>query len=137
MKTYTDLEQSRKLAEILPLESVDMRYGYIAPYDCSDRMYDGGYDKVPYPKDFFVKSCNVSPEDYDGELPCWSLVSLFDVLPKDIGDYRKFLYYDVGRYFCAYVGSGDLVFRLEETNADNPIDACYEMIIKLHGQNLL
>ena len=26
MKGYTDLEQSKKLAEILPLESVDMEY---------------------------------------------------------------------------------------------------------------
>lgn len=34
MKTYTDIKQSKKLAEILPIESADMRYGYIAPYDC-------------------------------------------------------------------------------------------------------
>lgn len=29
MKAYTDLEQSRKLAEILPLESADMHWQYI------------------------------------------------------------------------------------------------------------
>ena len=28
MKGYTDLEQSKKLAEILPLESADMWYSY-------------------------------------------------------------------------------------------------------------
>lgn len=26
MKSYTDIEQSKKLAEILPIESADMRY---------------------------------------------------------------------------------------------------------------
>ena len=53
MQAFTDIEQSKKIAEILPLESADMRYGYTAPYDYSDRMYDGGYDEIPYPKDFF------------------------------------------------------------------------------------
>lgn len=137
MKTYTDIKQSKKLAEILPIESADMRYGYIAPYECSDRMYDGGYDKVPYPKDFLAKNCNFSPEDYDDELPCWSLAALFNVLPKEIGDYGKYLYYDVGKYYCGYIGNGDIWFTLEETKADDPIDTCVEMIIKLHEQKLL
>jgi len=137
MKAYTDIEQSKKLAEILPIESADMRYGYIAPYECSDRMYDGGYDKVPYPKDFLAKNCNFSPEDYDDELPCWSLAALFNVLPKHIGDYGKYLYYDVGKYYCGYIGNGDIWFTLEETKADDPIDTCVEMIIKLHEQKLL
>ena len=35
MKSYTDLEQSKKLAEILPLESADMCYKCLEddPYD--------------------------------------------------------------------------------------------------------
>ena len=28
IKSYTDIEQSKKLAEILPLDSADMYYGY-------------------------------------------------------------------------------------------------------------
>ena len=31
MKSYTDIEQSKKLAEILPLESADMYYQYVLP----------------------------------------------------------------------------------------------------------
>ena len=31
MKSYTDLEQSKKLAEILPIESADMYYQYVLP----------------------------------------------------------------------------------------------------------
>lgn len=80
MKSYTDIEQSRILAEFLPVESADMRYGYIAPYEFSDRKYDGGYDKVAYPKDFFIRCTNFSANEYDGELPCWSLAALINVI---------------------------------------------------------
>ena len=31
LKAYTDLEQSKKLAKILPLESADMHYQYVLP----------------------------------------------------------------------------------------------------------
>ena len=89
IKSYSDLQQSKKLAEILPLESADMRYGHIAPYEFSDRMYDGGYDKVPYPKDFLKLCADFCEEDiYDGSLPCWSLAVLLDVLP-DCPDLSK------------------------------------------------
>ena len=86
MRSYTDLEQSKKLAEFLPIESADMWYGYIAPYDYSDRMFDGGYDEVPYPKDFLKKNPDFSENEYDGEFPCWSLAALLQVLPLGIYD---------------------------------------------------
>jgi hypothetical protein len=63
-----------------------MRYGYIAPYNYSDRMYDGGYDKIPYPKDFLIKNLNFSANEYEAELPCWSLAALLQVLPLGIYD---------------------------------------------------
>ena len=56
-KICTSLEQSKKLVELgIDVNTADMRYGYIAPYDFSDRMYDGGDDEVPYPKDFLKKN---------------------------------------------------------------------------------
>ena len=132
MKAYTDLEQSKRLAKILPLSSADMRYGYIAPYDYSDRMYDGGYDEIPYPKDFLIKNPNFSANEYDAELPCWSLVALINILPRvdiekeirsdDTFDYRVKAYIDDG-----YIGEW----------FNNPVDACVEMILKLHEQTLL
>ena len=129
MKSFTDLDQSRKLAGILSNESADMRYGYIAPYDYSDRMYDGGYDEIPYPKDFLIKNPNFSADEYEAELPCWSLTALLSVIPKPdlvqnsegtwllhswVNDYP----WSVGGY-------------------SNPVDACVEMIIKLRELNLL
>ena len=63
MKAYTDLEQSKKLAEILPIESADMYYacGAIAPD--------------------IMTSCK---QDYRGYTKCWSLAALLNVLPKNI-----------------------------------------------------
>lgn len=142
IKAFTDIEQSRKLAKILPLESADMRYGYIAPYDYSDRMYDGGYDEIPYPKDFLIKNPNFSSNEYDAELPSWSLAALLNVIPQEIfnGGYvinitegcdnRWVLTYDdcdnrYHSYYGLYAG------------ADNPVDACVAMIELLHEQKFL
>ena len=63
IKSYTDLEQSKKLAEILPLESADM-YWYLATKDNPRAMFNEGYNEYG-----------------DFELPCWSLAALIGVLP--------------------------------------------------------
>ena len=129
MKAYTNIEQSKKLAEILPLESADMCF-----------VNDGTSIKIdanPY---------NVRKlmwKDYVHEvIPCWSLAALLDVIPQEIfdGEYvinitegcdnRWILTYDhrENRHHSYYgLSSGD----------DNLVDACYEMILKLYEQKLL
>lgn len=141
IKSYTDLEQSKRLAEILPLESADMRYGYIAPYDYSDRMYDGGYDEIPYPKDFLIKNPNFSANEYDAELPCWSLAALINLLPSSLKDetgiefslsmdkeYIEYSNHNFSSLYSTY---------MHTCGNDNLIDACYEMILELKKLNLL
>lgn len=137
MKNYTDIEQSKKLAEILPLESADMRYGYIAPYDYSDRMYDGGYDDVPYPKDFLKRNPNFSENEYDGEFPCWSLMALLNILPNSIYDNTdEFSQLEFTKKSVAYIQGINDSIKIGILK-DNLIDACYEMIIHLNELNLL
>jgi len=142
MKSCTDIEQSRKLAEILPLESADMRYGYIAPYDYSDRMYDGGYDEIPYPKDFLIKNPNFSANEYDAELPSWSLAALFSVIPQEIfgGEYIINITEGIdNRWALTYdhFENRNHSYYSLSIGADNLVDACYKMIIRLHELNLL
>lgn len=72
MKAYTDFGQSQKLAEILPLESADMRY---APFG----------DTHPW-----FRSCNIIEI---GAEPCWSLAALLSVYPMVLGR-------DMGKYCC-------------------------------------
>ena len=133
IKSFTTIKQSKKLAEILPLESADMRYGYIAPYDYSDRMYDGGYDEIPYPKDFLIKNPNFSANEYDAELPCWSLSALLDVLPNGTDIVKEEADTENEKYMCTVGVKDDIM----STFSNNPVDACYEMILKLHELNLL
>lgn len=115
MKSYTDIEQSKKLAEILPIESADMYYTLID---------QGLYLEVKQ---------GIEPSKDD--IPCWSLAALLDVLPNKLqialaindfqGD-RKEKYAIVSVEHDKY-----------DCFADNSVDACYEMIIKLHELKLL
>ena len=118
IKAYTSVEQSRKLAKILPIESADMYYREWKR-DTKD-----------------IRIANVGTAG-SSDLPCWSLAALFDVLPNFIGDYGKCLYCDVGGFYCGYMVDGDFMLSIEETKADNQVDACYEMILRLHKLELL
>lgn len=104
MKTYTDLSQSKKLAEILPLESADMSYSIIhnvgqEPYHCNVPM--------------FVPAMN-------GDIPCWSLSALLDVLPNG----NMLVKTTDGKYYC-------IVKDIMTKHYDNPLDVCYKTILEL------
>ena len=110
MKSCTDLEQSEKLAEILPLESADM---------C--RSNDGTAIKIDA-NPYSVRK--IMWKDYE-VIPCWSLAALLGVLPSSTLDSSNDHHY---RLHC--------MERFTEWY-DNPIDACYEMIMRLNEQKLL
>lgn len=114
IKAYTDIEQSKKLAEILPLESADMK---ILPF--TEREYR------------IVPINDISVCGRDDEIYAWSLAELLGVLPEEIKYYAPNLQKEDGKYSIAY-GDDELLCI-----ADNPVDACYEMILKLHELNLL
>ena len=90
-KICTSLEQSKRLIELgIDVNTADMVYGHIAPYNFSDRMYDGGYDEIPYIKDFFKVNSNFSEDEYDGGLPSWSLSSLMNLIPSEFTEVGKY-----------------------------------------------
>ena len=115
IKSYTDIEQSKKLAKILPIESADMGYLWNGTSFCE------------YPvssQTIFKKVENV---------PCWSLAALLGVLPlpdlvQDKADDELFwqcsVYDEDGTQLCV-------------TYDNNPIDACVEMIEELHERKIL
>ena len=112
MKSFTNLEESNKLAEILPIESADMWYhGHYSPLE-SERKYDD-------------KPCPFHSMFPNWDEPCWSLTALLDILPSSTLDSSNDHYY---RLHC--------MGRFTEWYG-NPIDACYEMILKLYKQNIL
>lgn len=116
IKSFTDLEQSKKLAEILPLESADMLWGY---------YYNGKNHCVPNIRPF-RDGRNEIPKCY---IPCWSLAALLSVLPEIQGG-KPIISLDDN--YITYPHMSDL-----HTKADNLVDACHAMIIKLNEQKLL
>lgn len=124
IKNYTNLEQSRKLAKILPLESADM-YHFI---DDIDKVYEVGFGYRKITADYYSKT----KLEY---IPCWSLAKLLDVIPKKINfGYENYSTFDLkplenGKYLADYYDVSSV--------KDNPVDACYEVIIKLNELNLL
>ena len=118
MKAFTNLEQSCKLAEILPLESADMFYHY----NVGIKSY---YEDAPR-----VIQVNNHFTFFHRDIPCWSLAALLSVLEHP----RCFQGDKPTYWFCGCFDKDKLYHEVE---ADNPVDACFEMIVKLHKMNLL
>ena len=130
IKSYTDLGQSRKLAEFLPLESADMYWDY------DHSIYTGKYKYYPMVM--------------DGHIPCWSLAALLEILPIDFVQYKRYFLevskmgdaskpYEVRYYRFREDWEGADYGRITHISytADNLIDACVAMIEWLHEQKLL
>ena len=132
MKSYTDLEQSKRLAEILPIESADMHYS--KDFDGSWFVDLAEYTSVKIPK--YVDKVE------EHLLPCWSLAALLEAIPQEIFDGEYIINITEGlnnRWVLTYdhYENRNPSYYGLSTSADNLIDACYEMIIKLKGNNLL
>lgn len=117
IKSYTDLEQSKKLAEILSLESADQVWERIA--------IAGANLNVPEVLQYRHNG-DMPFQYYSGiGIPCWSLTALLNAIPSSTLDSSDSHHYRIRcneRYSEWY---------------DNSIDACYNMILKLHEQNIL
>ena len=115
MKSFTDLEQSKTLAEILPIDSADMRY---TPFD----------NKNPW---VWNEEAKLLEKD---AIPCWSVAALLDIIPLEVSFAKQTD--GMGTYY--YIASDDARYCDVHTQRHlNVVDACVEMIVKLHELNLL
>jgi hypothetical protein len=113
IKSYTDLSQSKKLVEILPIESADMYYP-----NRTDVKYQGAL-----PIEFKYGNPLLSQE-----IAAWSLAALLGVLP----DYTLQTNTD-GTVFVVCESKKPMI----SDAYDNPVDACVAMIEKLHELKML
>lgn len=114
MKSYTDIKQSKKLAEILPIKSADMFWA------------NGERPAVWNNKD-------ISLDDTD--IPAWSLAALLNYL-KSKNKFPEIKELSDGCFKLTtfiWDGKNSIQFSI----ADNLIDACYEIILKLHKEKLI
>ena len=134
MKSYTNIEQSRKLAKILPLSTADMCFKCVGedPYDVTLRPYSEW--KEEYKGLLVDKEVDV--------IPCWSLAALFSIIPQEIFDGEYIINITEGcdkkwvLTYDHYENINPSYYGLS-TGDDNLVDACVAMIEKLKELNLL
>lgn len=108
-KAFTSLEQSKKLAEILPVESADMYWDYdVQKHEDYPMIMDEQFDNL----------C----------IPAWSLAALLGVLPLPQLSEDKLGSGKVGWMVSAYPNG----CRYDSEWHDNPVDACVEIVLKLY-----
>jgi hypothetical protein len=118
IKSYTDIEQSKALAKILPLESADMYY----PWDIDSKSFLN----VPIIKDdsYYVQ----------GSVPCWSLASLLEVLKQHCE--RLGTTVILNKNYNVFASGNGFTYRSLD-GISNLIDAYYKIVIHLNELNLL
>ena len=126
IKAFSDLDQSKKLAEILSIESADMFYDGV-----QDLYKDKVYNIPMNGSSITVRTGHIITEKgikANLLLPAWSLTALLDVLPDNCGISKE-----NGKYAASYVTPND---GGTYTN-DNPVDACVAVIERLYELNSL
>lgn len=127
MKSYTDIKQSKKLAEILPIDSADMWW----------------VERKPV---YYLSFTKPSEENYSQDtikdIPCWSLATLLELLDDEIidedgNDYNLNIIKEGSQYQLYYHDSWGQAEDIETNYYDDMVDACVEMILNLKEKNLL
>ena len=130
IKSFTSLQQSRKLAEILSLESADMRIGnYVGKSGKVD-----GTNVHYYPKGESFGA----PEIIDA----WSLASLLEQIPYEMcDDDGNSLYLEIHKednvYQLVYIDPNGITDNIYTDMCEHFVDACVDMVEKLKELNLL
>ena len=133
IKSYTDLEQSKKLTEILPLESADNVIVSIG-----DRE---GVKTITMPKET-LNILRTPFADIRNTIPCWSLAALLEQLPYEVVDdngnsmYLR-MYKEDDVYQLVYEDPYGDFESIETDRYEHFVDACVELILKLNELNLL
>jgi len=126
IKSYTDLEQSKKLAEFLPHDSADMYY----------------FDDNGEEPNFKVRNGITYYYDSEDFLCCWSLAALLSVLPKEVEidgqRYAPCLFPVQDKWLLKlWYNSNHTITSPIAIFSDNPVDACVAMVEKLHEFKML
>ena len=118
MKSYTDVEQSKVLAKILPIESADMYWDYdVQKHEDYPMIMDEQFDNL----------C----------IPAWSLAALLNVLPNEIiTDNRFECHYQID--ICKYDGyDNTTLYQIAYGNNRGSSGSWHDMINTGEKENLI
>ena len=110
-KDCTSVEQSRELIELgIDKTTSDMHY--------DKHSLEDYYSPIPIIGKY---------SEIHDQLPCWSLSALLEILPPG-----KILLHDKGG-----LGYKCICNNIDTDFHDNPVDACFEMIVELNELKML
>ena len=110
-KDYTSVEQSQKLIKLgIDKTTSDMHY--------DKHSLENYYSPIPIIGKY---------SEIHDQLPCWSLSALLEILPPG-----KILLHDKGG-----LGYKCICNNIDTDFHDNPVDACFEMIVELNELKML
>ena len=110
-KDYTSVEQSQKLIK----------------FGINKTTSDMHYDKHPLENYYSPIPIIGKYSEIHDQLPCWSLSALLEILPPG-----KILLHDKGG-----LGYKCICNNIDTDFHDNPVDACFEMIVELNELKML
>ena len=124
MKAFSDLEQSKKLAEILPIESADMYWWSSGKRYYIEAMDDGDFNEK------------------EGHIRAWSLAALINIIPQELFDGEYIINITEGidnKWIITYdhYENRNHSFYGLSAGADNLVDTCTNIIIKLKERNII
>lgn len=140
MKSFTDIEQSKKLVEILSPESADMHYNNVSVKGIN-YVDEHRAELMEYNRAIKVLSKYTINPLFE-VIPCWSLAALLEQLDAVVtdeygNDYTLVIIKEGLQYQLYYRDSWGEVEDIETDYYDDMVDACVEMILKLKEKNLL
>lgn len=126
-KICTSVEQSKKLIELgIDVNTADMCLSIDIP-------------DLPTLLAYPITDC----DNLENKIPAWSLAALIDVIPKEVKikgqRYAPCLFpiTDGHWLYRLWYNSNEIIESPISVWCDNPIDACYEMILKLNELKML
>ena len=138
IKSHTDLGQSQRLAKILNHESADMYYQYVLPKS-GKIMHNPKIGNPINALEWYNKGYTTSgkePITLDEYcVPCWSLAALLNYL-KSKNKFPEIKELSDGRFkLTTYIWDGEHCIQV--SIGDTIVDACCELILKLHELKML
>lgn len=118
MKIYTDVKQSKKLAEIVPTHTADMSHEYYH-YDNGAKVYMG--------------SLGIAKSD---DIPAWSLTTLVNLFPAYKDDNMPTFNLTRGGWKPSFTRNWFASWGNWNYNAEEPIDAVVGLILLLKENNI-
>lgn len=123
----TTIEQSKKLAEILPLESADMYYMETSPNNYTVSILQR-----------LERYMLLNQSEYYKMFPCWSLTALLELIPPYLGEFNEGIDFGFDKavngkwysaYYLQYTKEG--IKPIKAVTGDTAVDAVFEMIVWL------